>query len=163
MDKYNRFFTPTLYQMVRVDWLCIMTVMMIAVAVNWREVNWWTFLFMFWWIDLIGTAPGMYFHNKNKSAPAGSDVPRWCIVAYNSCHSFATVSIVTLIWYFVSGLEWAMLAMPIHLAADRCIFGNIYKSFGLKFEAEPNQAFQRFHMEFEQAQPSVSKAALLNG
>ncbi len=149
MDKFNMFFTRTLYNMVRLDWLCIMTILIVAVAVNWREVDWARFIIMFWIIDIIGTAPAMYFDYRNKREGNTGDVPRWCVVSYNVCHSFFTVSIVTLAWFFISGVEWAMLAMPMHLAADRGVFGNIYRSFGLKFQPEPNEAFQRFYIEHE--------------
>lgn len=149
MDKFNMFFTRTLYNMVRVDWLCIMIALMVAVAVNWKEVDWALFMVMFWIIDLIGTAPAMYIDYVNKRDGKTEDVPRWCVVSYNVCHSFLTTSIVILIWYFVGGVEWAMLAMPMHLAADRGIFGNIYRSFGLRFQPDPNEAFQAFSIEHE--------------
>ena len=66
MDKFNMFFTRTLYNMVRLDWLCIMTILIVAVAVNWREVDWARFIIMFWIIYIIGTAPAMYFDYRNK-------------------------------------------------------------------------------------------------
>lgn len=155
MDKYNRFFSQSIYRLIRLDWLCIMTALIITVAVHWREVNWWRFTIMFWIIDFIGTVPGMYiYHRYTKNS--GGDVPRWCFHAYNFCHSFVTVSAVTLVWYLLAGLEWAMLAMPMHLAADRSIFGNIYKNLGLKFEPEPNEGFARFSQEFERSQTATT-------
>ncbi|PCK07421.1 MAG: hypothetical protein COA42_14345 [Alteromonadaceae bacterium] len=157
MDINNTFFTRTTYKMVRIDWLCIMLVLMFFSVIHWREMNWWVFALAFWWIDFVGTAPGMYFHGKNKGAPAGRDVPRWSIVAYNFCHSFLTVTIVSVVWYMYSGWEWAMLAMPMHLAADRCVFGNIYKNFGIKFDPKAIPAFTRFQNEFSTLQNETQK------
>lgn len=134
--------------MVRLDWLFIMGGLMFVSIVNWREMNWWIFAFAFWWIDIVGTAPGMYYHGKNKHAPAGEDVPKWTIIAYNVCHSFVTVVSITCIWYLYSGWQWEMLAMPMHVAADRCVFGNIYKNFYIKFDPKPVTAFTKFISDF---------------
>lgn len=148
MDKYNTFFTPLLYRLVRLDWLCIMLALITITIINWENVNWWIFFIMFWWIDLIGTVPGMYYLSVNEGTEKEKSVPKWCVFIYNICHSFTTVSIITLLWYMTSGPEWAMLAMPIHLAADRCVFGNIYKSFRLKFDPVENIEFKKFYEEF---------------
>lgn len=144
MDKANRFFTPTLYRMVRLDWLVIMIALSIIAAMHWREINWWLFLIVFWWIDFVGTAPGMYYQGRHPERP----VPRWTIVLYNFCHSFTTVGVITAIWYAFAGFQWEMLAMPIHLAGDRCVFGNIYKHFDPRFEPHPDPGYQRFESEF---------------
>ena len=154
MDKNNRFFTPTLYRMIRIDWVVIIIALSLTVALHWREVNWWRFWIMFWMIDIIGTAPGMYFEKRHPDRP----VPQWCIVAYNVCHSFLTIAIVTTVWYLIGGLEWAMLGMPIHIAADRCVFGNIYKHLDYKFDPDPSPLFQRFTQEFRQAQKVMRQA-----
>jgi hypothetical protein len=39
--------------------------------------------------------------------------------------------------------------MPIHLAGDRSVFGNIYKPLGTAFEPVLHPAFQRFIREFD--------------
>lgn len=150
MDVNNTFFTRTIFNMVRLDWLFIMLGLMFVSIINWRDMNWWVFALAFWWIDFIGTAPGMYFHGKNKYASAGEDVPKWAIIAYNICHSFVTIITVTFVWYLYSGWQLEMLAMPMHIAADRCVFGNIYKNFNIKFDPKPVPAFSHFLSEFSQ-------------
>ena len=152
MDVNNMFFTRTTYNMVRLDWLFIMMGLMFASIANWTEINWWLFAAAFWWIDVIGTAPGMYYHGKNKHALAGEDVPKWAIIAYNFCHSFVTVMTITFVWYLYAGWHWEMLAMPMHLAADRCVFGNIFKNFNIKFDPQPVPAFTNFISEFSASQ-----------
>ena len=148
MDKYNRFFTPTLYRMIRTDWAILMLATMIAAALHWREINWWIFMAMFWWIDILGTFPGTFLQKKKPDRK----VPEWCILLYNFCHSFTTVGVITAAWYALYGPAWEMLAMPMHLAADRSIFGNIYKRIDPKFEPGPHPAFLRFDEDFRRAQ-----------
>lgn len=148
MDKHNRFFTPTLYRMIRTDWAILMLTTMIVCAVHWREINWWLFLGMFWWIDLLGTFPGTYLQKKYPNRR----VPEWSLLLYNFCHSFTTIGAITLVWYLLYGPAWEMLAMPMHLAADRSIFGNIYKRIDPKFEPDPHPAFLRFDEDFLRAQ-----------
>jgi hypothetical protein len=41
------------------------------------------------------------------------------------------------IWAWLSGPEWAMLAVPLHLSIDRGVFGNIFKPVALPFEPVP--------------------------
>lgn len=148
MDKHNLFLTQPLYRLVRLDWLCIMLVLAVLVAVNWQQVNWLRFWVMFWVIDAVGTVPGFYYYFRNRHRTHGV-VPNWCVVAYNTCHSFATTTLVLAGWYYLSGPEWAMLGMPIHLAGDRGVFGNIYKNFGVQFEASgPHEGFRRFLERF---------------
>ena len=49
----------------------------------------------------------------------------------------------TAVWAVAGGgLEWAMLAIPLHLAGDRGIFGNGFKPFALPFE-EPHQLAEK--------------------
>lgn len=155
MDKHNRFFTPMLYRLVRMDWAIIMVALMAISAAHWREINWWLFLAMFWWIDLLGTLPGSYVQGKRAHQPA----PEWSIVLYNVCHSFTTVAVVTVAWYLLYGPAWEMLAMPMHLAADRSVFGNIYKRFGFAFEPPAHPAFLRFDADFTHSQQAARSRA----
>ena len=54
---------------------------------------------------------------------------------YNLTHSYLTAGAVGALWALaIGGLEWAMLAVPIHLAGDRGLFGNFYKPASLPFE-----------------------------
>ncbi|HVQ53259.1 MAG TPA: hypothetical protein VMS92_24740 [Mycobacterium sp.] len=59
---------------------------------------------------------------------------------YNSMHSFLTQSIVVALWIRIYGFEWALLVIPIHLCADRAVFGNFMKSFSMPFERTTSPA-----------------------
>lgn len=149
MDKHNLFLTPTTYKLVRLDWAILMTVLLALVIVHWREVNWWLFAGAFLFSDLIGTFPGMYVYYAKRKGDHRS-IPAAFHFLYNLGHSFTAVGLITLVWYLIAGgWEWAMLAMPIHLAGDRSVFGNIYKPLGTSFEPAPHDAFQRFMKEYQ--------------
>lgn len=148
MDKHNIFFTTGTYRMVRADWAVIMFALLGLAIYHWRDMNWWLFAAAFLFSDLIGTFPGLYMYYARRSGEHRS-IPPIYHTLYNFGHSFLTVGAITLIWYLVSGWEWAMLAMPIHLAGDRSVFGNIYKPLGTAFEPVPHQAFQKFLKEYE--------------
>ncbi|MEM7050927.1 MAG: hypothetical protein AAF604_14760 [Acidobacteriota bacterium] len=151
MDKFNLFLTPKTYQMVRIDWAIIMFTLLGLVIYNWQEVNWWRFAGAFLLSDLIGTFPGMYMYYAKKKGEHRS-IPSIFHDLYNIGHSFVGIGSVAVIWYLVTGSwEWAMLAMPIHLAGDRCVFGNIYKPHGTAFEPVLHDAFKRFQAEYEAA------------
>lgn len=148
MDKVNLFFTPTTYRLVRLDWAIILGILVALVVVNWREVNWWRFVVAFLWSDLIGTFPGLYVYYARRKGDHRRIPPAYHVL-YNLGHSFAGIGVVALGWYLVTGSwEWAMLAMPIHLAGDRSVFGNIYKPLGTAFEPVLHPAFQRFVQEY---------------
>jgi hypothetical protein len=153
MDKYNRFHTPTIYTLVRIDWAVLMTIGLALVAIHWREVHWWLFLAAFALPDVIGTFPGLYFYyRKANSNGSRRSIPPVIHQLYNFGHCFATIAAFCAVWYLVTGqLEWAMLAFPIHLAGDRSVFGNTYKPFGTAFEPVPHEAFRRFETEYQAA------------
>ena len=47
---------------------------------------------------------------------------------YNATHNFVTAAVVAAAWAVAAGgPEWAMLALPLHLAGDRGVFGNGFK------------------------------------
>ena len=53
-------------------------------------------------------------------------------------HSFLFCAGVLGLWFAVLGdVEWAMLALPVHLLGDRGLFGNTYKPSSLPFEPAP--------------------------
>jgi len=145
MDANNTYFTRKSYSAMRADWLCIMFALLAAVVWFRQEINWLLFFVMFWYIDVIGTAPGLYLQWKNaRAGRRNASVPNWAVAGYNICHSFVTQGIVIAVWYLISGFEWTMLAMPLHLAADRGVFGNIYKNYNEAFEPPANPVFQAF-------------------
>jgi hypothetical protein len=153
MDKHNRFHTPTIYSLVRIDWAILMTVGLVLVYLHRGEVgaHWGRFLFAFALPDLIGTFPGLYYYYGRRTGPRRS-IPTFIHQLYNFGHCFAGIALFCAVWYLITGhLEWAMLAFPIHLAGDRSVFGNTYKPFGTAFEPVPHEAFRRFVTEYEAA------------
>ena len=62
-------------------------------------------------------------------------------------HSLITQAAVVGLWMWVSGPEWALLAIPIHLCADRGVFGNFMKPFALPFEPVPDERFARLSQQ----------------
>jgi hypothetical protein len=151
MDKYNRFHTPAIYNLVRFDWLIIGAVPLILVILHWREVHWWRFTAAFAFPDVIATLPGLYFYYGLRSGSHRS-IPSIIHKLYNFGHSFAGITLFCAVWYLFRGhVEWAMLAFPIHLAGDRSVFGNIYKPLGLAFEPVQHEAFRRFERDYQAA------------
>lgn len=151
MDKHNLFFTPATYRLARLDWAIVMAVLIALLVIHWREVDWWSFTIAFLASDLIGTFPGMYVYYLRRKGDRRS-IPAIFHILYNVGHSFAAVAIATLAWYLVAGeWQWAMLAMPIHLAGDRSVFGNIYKPLGTAFEPVAHEAFLQFQNQYRAA------------
>ena len=149
MDKYNLFFTRTIYNVVRLEHFLLLVALSILVILHWGEVNWLRFVIAFLSSDVIGTFPALYWYYK-RSTGKNHAIPQGFYIAYNLGHSFLVVGAFTAAWYLVTRQwEWAMLAMPIHLLGDRSIFGNIYKSPRLEFEPVPIPAFRQFLQEFE--------------
>lgn len=148
MDKHNLFLTPKTYALVRLDWAILMFACLALVVVHWREVNWWLFAAAFLFSDLIGTFPGLYYYYARRAGDHRSIPTIWHDL-YNLGHSFAGIGVIILVWWVVAGeLQWAMLAMPIHLAGDRSVFGNIYKPHGTAFEPVLHPAFKRFWKDY---------------
>jgi hypothetical protein len=140
MDARNRFETPKTYLICRLEWGLAFVVCSVLVLVHFREVNWFTFIFLLAIIDVIGYIPGAIAHRRSKRLI----IPKGYYIAYNITHSFLTSAAVVGIWLLVWGPEWALLALPIHLCFDRSITGNTMKSFKLPFEPVKDQAFQSF-------------------
>jgi hypothetical protein len=151
MDKHNLFFTPTTYGFLRLDHLVMLVALSGLVLAHWSEVNWLHFVAAFLWSDLVGTFPGLYWYYARSSGERRR-IPKVFYLLYNIGHSFLSIGLVTVLWYLIAGrLEWAMLAMPIHLTGDRSVFGNFYKPFGLAFEPHPHDGFVRFQKAYEES------------
>ena len=157
MDKINTFHTRTTFNLDRLDNAVYLAVATFLIISHWHSVHWWMFTAAFLWPDLVGTFPGMYwYYSRTKNEPRV--IPRIIHVLYNTGHSFAVNCVVVAIWYYVTGsLEWAMLAIPIHLWGDRAIFGNTYKPFALAFEPVANPAFQQFVYQYGQIEQSAGR------
>jgi hypothetical protein len=131
MDSKNRFHTPDTWLLVRAEYIALMAALIVLVGLHLSEVDWVRFALAFIALDLVGYFPGTIAYRR---AGGGRIAPLYHRL-YNVTHSFLTVGVFTGVWALLLGhFEWAMLAMPIHLAGDRGLFGNTYKPVGLPFE-----------------------------
>ena len=115
----------------RLEYLALMTASALLMLLHAREVSWGHAAIAFAAIDLIGYLPGARAFRRAGRGP----IPAVYHHLYNVTHNFLTAAAVAAVWAFAAGgLEWAMLALPLHLAGDRGIFGNGFKPPSLPFE-----------------------------
>lgn len=118
----------------RAEYLALMTASALLMLLHAGELSWVRAVIAFAAIDLIGYLPGARAFRRAGKRP----IPAIYHHLYNVTHNFLTAAVVTSAWALaVGGLEWAMLALPLHLAGDRGIFGNGFKPTALPFEAHP--------------------------
>jgi hypothetical protein len=131
MDKKHRFHTEDTWLWVRAEHVALIAVCVALLALHLGEVRWWRFACAFLVIDLIGYVPGALAFRR---AGAGRIDARYHHL-YNLTHSYVITGALVGVWALAQGsFEWAMLAVPIHLAGDRGLFGNTYKPRILPFE-----------------------------
>jgi hypothetical protein len=140
MDHINRFESRVTFQLLRAEYAVALVVCTALFFWHVSEVNWVTAIFLFVYIDLIGYIPGAIAFRRAKGRP----IAKTYYLLYNTMHSFVTHAVILGIWIAISGPEWAMLAVPIHLCGDRSIFGNFLKSFRVPFEPVALPAFVEF-------------------
>ena len=118
----------------RSEWLLLMAALSAVVLWHRDDVSWTRFALAFAAIDLVGYLPGaLAFRRARGSAIA--PVFHWL---YNATHNFVTAALVAAAWTLAAGgPEWAMLALPLHLAGDRGVFGNGFKPPAEPFEPAP--------------------------
>lgn len=137
MDAANRFDSKATYRLIRLEYLVALGVSLYFLGTNLGEVRWWAFAALFVYIDVIGYLPGAFaFHRSTTKR-----IPKVYYVLYNVMHSMATQFGVAMLWGALFGLEWALLALPIHLCGDRALFGNFLKPFRVSFEPVVHPAF----------------------
>jgi hypothetical protein len=136
MDNVNRFHTNDSWRWVRAEQAGLTAACSVLLALHSREVAWGRFVAAFAAIDLIGYLPGAI---ASRRAGGGPIAPVYHHL-YNLTHNYLTAGAATLLWAMAGGLEWAMLALPIHLCGDRGLFGNTYKPVALPFEPVPPRA-----------------------
>lgn len=146
MDNINRFHTNETWMWVRAEQCLFLLVLIVCLILHIDAVAWGRFLFAFVIIDLVGYLPGAIAYHRAGGAP----LPPLYHHLYNVMHSYITTGAAVGLWALIGGgLEWAMLAVPIHLAGDRGIFGNTYKPTSLPFEpaavAQPDHASHATH------------------
>ncbi|WP_413760380.1 hypothetical protein [Streptomyces sp. MMBL 11-3] len=147
MDTKNLFMTPTTAALVRAEYGLGLVVSVVLLFTHLDAVDWWAAAGLFVYIDLIGYLPGAVAFRLTGHG----DLHKGYYLAYNVMHSLVTQGLVALVWIWLRGPEWALLALPIHLFGDRALFGNFLKPFGLRFEPEPHQAYRRFRSEYSAA------------
>ena len=131
MDTKNRYHTAFTYWIVRAEHSAVVAVGSALLLAHFHEVNWWRAFCAFWIIDLVGYLPGMLAYRRSKNGT----IARWYHHSYNIAHTYLVTGMALAAWiYLHGGLEWAMLAVPIHLSIDRGIFGNTLKPVELSFE-----------------------------
>jgi phosphatidylglycerol lysyltransferase len=131
MDNLNRFHTRTTFWIVRAENIALLLIL--SGLLVWRagEVHWWRAVAAFWIIDIVGYLPGALVFRRSKDG----QISRWYHNIYNIAHTYLVTGSGVALWaYAIGGFEWAMLAVPIHLAVDRGVFGNTLKPVELSFE-----------------------------
>ena len=96
-----------------------------------NDINWIRFVAVFVVIDLVGYVPGALASRRNGGKPIAAIYHH----LYNTTHSYLATLVLVAIWAAaINGLEWAMLAIPIHLSGDRALFGNFRRPVGAPFQ-----------------------------
>jgi hypothetical protein len=118
----------------RAEYLALMAVSGLLMLLHVRDVSWLRAAIAFAAIDLIGYLPGARAFRRAGGQPIS---PLYHHL-YNVTHNFLTAALAAAIWALAGGrFEWAMLALPLHLAGDRGIFGNGFKPVAFPFEGHP--------------------------
>lgn len=155
MDAKNLFATRTTYRLLRLEYGVGLLVLLVLFFDHITKVRWLPALVLFSYIDLIGYIPGAIAFHRSKD----HEISKVYYVLYNVMHSMVTQTLVALIWIWISGPEWALLMLPIHLFGDRSLFGNFLKPFTVRFEPHEDPAFTRFQHELAaRSQPAVQPA-----
>ena len=130
MDNNNRVQTKTTFMLLRAEYGVALGVCVVAFFGHIGEIRWIPAVLLFAYIDVFGYLPGFVMHRRADN----HEISRTYYVLYNTMHSFVTQSVVVGLWIWIHGFEWALLVVPIHLCADRAIFGNLLKPFSVPFE-----------------------------
>lgn len=120
---------------VRAEHLAIVALCAALALLHLPDISWPRFIAAFVAIDLLGYVPGAI---AARRARGGRIAPLFHHL-YNVTHSYLTLGFVVAAWALALGrLEWAMLAVPLHLSGDRGLFGNGHKPAALPFEGVPS-------------------------
>ncbi|MEU8698998.1 hypothetical protein AB0C61_15220 [Streptomyces sp. NPDC048680] len=139
MDQLNSFESPTTTRLHRGEYLAGLAVSLVLFIVHIGDVRWLPAVILFVYIDLIGYIPGAIAYRRSST----HRIPKAYYVLYNTMHSLITQGAVVGLWIWTGGPEWALLVIPIHLCADRGVFGNFLKPFALPFEPVADEDFSR--------------------
>ena len=115
----------------RTEWLLLTALLALGVIAHWKDTAWPRFLIAFLALDLVGYLPGAVAFRRARGGPI-APLYHWL---YNLTHNFVTAAVIVAAWASLVGhFEWAMLALPLHLAGDRGVFGNGFKPTEEPFE-----------------------------
>jgi lysylphosphatidylglycerol synthetase-like protein (DUF2156 family) len=131
MDPKNRLHTAGTYRLMRAEHLALLALSLALGIYHWESVDWTRAFLAFWVIDVFGYLPGAIAYRRKGGGPIS---PIYHHI-YNFAHTYLVAGAGVGLWALASGgLEWAMLAIPVHLSIDRGIFGNVFKPVELPFE-----------------------------
>jgi len=115
----------------RAEYLAVAVAAGALLLLHAREVSWPRAAAAFALVDVIGYLPGARAFRRSGGRP----IARVYHHLYNVTHNFLTLGAAIALWALArGGLEWAMLALPLHLAGDRGLFGNGWKPADRTFE-----------------------------
>ncbi len=146
MDNRNLFETPTTYRLLRLEYFAGLMICLGLAVLHYQDIRWWAFSVLFLYIDLIGYIPGAIAYRFTE----GQSLPKIFYILYNSMHSLLSALLVASLWAWFMGVEWSLLAIPIHLFGDRSIFGNFLKPLHVSFEPVPHPEYERFSKAYLQ-------------
>jgi hypothetical protein len=149
VDHVNHFDTKTTYWIMRAEYLVGFAACVVLMLLHFGDIRWWAAILLFFSIDIIGYYPGAIAFRRAKGGP----IHKAYYVIYNTMHNWFAAAAICGLWVLVAGPEWALLAIPLHLCADRGLLGNTLKPFSIAFEPEPLPAFQAFMAQVTGQQP----------
>lgn len=140
MDTYNLCFTKATALHARAEYVVALVVLAALVVLHADEVNWWLFVLLFFYIDVIGTVPGTIADRRSSNGV----IHRNYYLLYNVFHSGLVQAAVIGALCLTVGWQWAYLAVPVHLCLDRGMFNNYIKPFAFRFVAAPVPECEEF-------------------
>jgi hypothetical protein len=115
----------------RAEHLAIVAIFSVLAFMHLKDIVWSRFIAAFVLIDLLGYLPGALAFRRAAGKPIA---PVYHLI-YNLTHNYLVTGTAIALWALaIGGLEWAMVAVPIHLSGDRGLFGNFSKPASLPFE-----------------------------
>jgi hypothetical protein len=99
------------------------------------SIAWGRFVLAFALIDVVGYIPGALAFRLAR----GRHIAPVYHYLYNTTHSYLTAAVGLALWAVAGHVEWAMLAIPIHLSGDRGLLGSFSRPVSMPF-APPRTA-----------------------
>lgn len=153
MDHVNYFDTKTTYWIMRAEYLVGFVACVVLMLIHISALSWWAAIVLFFSIDVIGYYPGAIAYKRAD----GGEIHKGYYVIYNTMHNWAAAAAIYGLWWLMFGNEWAMMAIPLHICADRGVLGNTLRPFSVSFEPKPLPAFQSFIAQVTGRQPEQAR------